>query len=198
MNVKPLFVFKAAAFPPNLCDRIIEEGEKLKILTGATLGLKGKLGSNTEARDSKLAFFDLEKQHQWLYDAVLEYVFAANKQHWRFNIAACEAMQYTTYEVGQFYGWHVDQHSDPYPDGTFKGLSRKLSITIQLTEPENYDGGDFEIRDYCDYDSVQKIDGIRPRGSVLVFPSFLMHRVTPVTRGVRRSLVCWIVGPPFA
>lgn len=197
MNIKPLFVFKPAAFPANFCDRVIEEGEKLKILTGATLGLKGKLGTNTEARDSKLAFFDLEKQHQWLYDAVLEYVFAANKQHWRFNIAACEAMQYTTYEAGQFYGWHVDQHSDPYPDGAFQGMTRKLSITVQLSDGENYDGGDFEIRDYCDYDSVQKIDGIRPRGSVLVFPSFLMHRVTPVTRGVRRSLVCWIVGPPF-
>jgi PKHD-type hydroxylase len=106
-------------------------------------------------------------------------------------------MQYTTYESGQFYSWHVDQHSEPYSDGMFKGMTRKLSITIQLTEPDDYDGGDFEIRDYCDYDSVQTIKGLRPRGSLLVFPSFLMHRVTPVTRGVRRSLVCWIVGPPF-
>jgi PKHD-type hydroxylase len=197
MNIKPLYVFKPSAFPAGFCDRVMEEGEKLKILTGATLGLKGKLGTNTKARDSKLAFFDLEPQFQWIFDTVLEPVFAANKQHWHFHVSACEAMQYTTYGVGQFYGWHVDQHSEPYPDGPFKGLTRKLSITIQLSEPDDYEGGEFELRDYCDYDSVQTITGIRPRGSVFVFPSFLMHRVTPVTRGVRRSLVCWIVGPPF-
>ena len=197
MNIKPLYVFKAAAFPPDFCDRAIEEGEKLKILQGATLGLEGKLGSNTDIRNSKLAFFQLEKRHQWLYDAVLERVFAANTQHWRFHVSACEQMQYTTYDTGQFYSWHVDQHSEPYPSGAFKGLTRKLSVTVQLTEPDEYEGGDFEIRDYCDYDSVQTITGMRPRGSVLVFPSFLMHRVAPVTRGLRRSLVCWIVGPPF-
>jgi PKHD-type hydroxylase len=197
MNIKPLYVFKPGHFSPEFCDRVILEGEKLKILTGATLGLEGKLGSNTDVRDSKLAFFQLQKEHQWLFDAVLEPVFAANKQHWRFHISACEPTQYTTYEPGQFYSWHVDQHSEPYPDGTFAGMTRKLSITIQLTDPDDYDDGDFEIRDYCDYDSVQTIKGLRPRGSLLVFPSFLMHRVTPVTRGVRRSLVCWIVGPPF-
>ena len=197
MNIKPLYVFKASHFSPSFCERVIEEGEKLKILTGATLGLKGKLGSNTDARDSKLAFFDFEPQFQWLYDAVLEPVFAANKQHWRFHVSACEPMQYTTYETGQFYGWHPDQHSEPYPDGPFKGMTRKLSVTIQLSDPGDYDGGDFEVRDYCDYDARQTLTTMRPRGSVLVFPSFLMHQVSPVSRGVRRSLVCWIVGPPF-
>jgi PKHD-type hydroxylase len=197
MNIKPLYVFKAGHFTPDFCDRVIMAGEKLRILEGATLGLEGKLGSNSDVRDSKLAFFQLEKEYQWLFDAVLQPVFAANAQHWKFHIAACEPIQYTTYDTGQFYSWHVDQHSEPYPDGPFKGLTRKLSITIQLSEPDQYDGGDFEIRDYCDYDSTQTITGMRPRGSLLVFPSFLMHRVAPVTRGLRRSLVCWIVGPPF-
>jgi PKHD-type hydroxylase len=69
-----------------------------------------------------------------------------------------------------------------------------MSIVIQLTDPSEYEGGDFEID--SQYPQLPK-EEIREKGSVLVFPSFIPHRVTPVTKGVRRSLVSWIEGPKF-
>ena len=97
---------------------------------------------------------------------------------------------------------HID-NAFPYKDGPNKGLIRKLSLTIQLSDPEDYEGGMFEQRilrknDEGDLNAItNSLESIKPRGSLLVFPGFVYHRVMPVTKGTRRSLVAWAVGTPF-
>jgi PKHD-type hydroxylase len=98
-----------------------------------------------------------------------------------------EPVQYTVYEAPTVgYDWHYDLVDEP------NGLQRKLSLTIQLSDPKEYAGGDLELRD-----GARVVTAPRERGTLVAFPSWALHRVTPVTRGVRRSLVAWIGGPRF-
>jgi PKHD-type hydroxylase len=109
-----------------------------------------------------------------------------NRQHWNLDIAGFgEALQMTRYEGGDegHYDWHQDFGAT---------ISRKLSIVVQLTDPDTYEGGDLQIMT-----SHQPINVERKRGLVAVFPSFQLHRVTPVTSGDRHTLVAWMSGPRF-
>ena len=111
-----------------------------------------------------------------------------NGMYWRYDINGFhEHLQYTVYDgSGTHYDWHVDNNmlTDLPP--------RKLSMSVQLSDPDDYDGGGLEISD------GQIVEATDARGSsVIVFPSYRVHRVTPVTEGVRRSLVVWANGPPF-
>ena len=128
-------------------------------------------------------------KEQWVYDLIWDYMLTANEQAgWKYNIVAAESCQVTRYTKDGFYGWHIDgmgSHSELQDDGN----TRKLSMSIILNS--DYEGGDFEMRG---------LDNQVPRleeGSIIVFPSFVEHRVTPVTEGIRYSLVSWFVGPPY-
>ena len=102
-------------------------------------------------------------------------------------VGFAEPVQYTVYEAPSVgYEWHVDMVDAP------SEVQRKLSLTLQLSDPADYEGGALEFRDGC---SV--VAAPRERGAVVAFPSWAHHRVTPVTRGVRRSLVAWVGGPCF-
>jgi PKHD-type hydroxylase len=106
-----------------------------------------------------------------------------NDGWFHFDIEGLEAIQVARYGVGDRYDGHIDLGPGP-------AARRKLSITIQLSEPGDYDGGDLSFRGV----SPPKA---RARGTAVVFPSYLEHAVRPVTRGERWSLVAWAVGPPF-
>jgi PKHD-type hydroxylase len=93
-----------------------------------------------------------------------------------------EGFQFTRYEVGEYYGPHFDIGPGPLAE-------RKLSMTVQLSPPGDYTGGDLVI--YPEFVAA------RDQGSMTVFPSFMCHDVRPVKTGVRYSLVCWLAGPPF-
>jgi len=114
---------------------------------------------------------------------------------WKYEIAAAESTQLTRYKETGYYTWHADgigSHNEVYnnPDNKFRhGNTRKLSMSIILND--DFEGGDFEIF---------KVEPPLPKlkeGSIIVFPSFLHHRVTPVTEGTRYSLVSWFIGSPF-
>ena len=91
--------------------------------------------------------------------------------------------------VGDHYDWHIDTFLD-----TPNAFHRKLSVTVQLSNGDDYEGGDFQLRD----GTGEGLDNsIYNRGSILVFPSFLLHRVTPVTSGTRKTLVAWFEGKRF-
>jgi len=113
-----------------------------------------------------------------------------------------EACQFTEYKKGQFYDWHSDSNAKPYDveeNLNSHGKIRKLSMTLSLTDPDEYEGGDleFDFRD-TDIGSQPRIcEEVRPKGSIIVFPSFIWHRVKPVTKGIRHSLVCWSLGQPY-
>ena len=126
-----------------------------------------------------------------------------------------ENHQYTVYNhrpeaevTGDFYTWHVDAGDQPQPNGKI----RKISSTIQLSEPDDYEGGHFQWIEHCKpFDNLKfqsqniSADDLvqtapfsgKEIGSLLVFPSWLHHQVTPVTRGVRQSLVIWNTGWPL-
>ena len=100
--------------------------------------------------------------------------------------------------------WHCDSWNKPYEKGNTKGKIRKLSMTCQLTDGSEYDGGELEF-DFRQYEPPMRDESIHlkqakeilAKGSIIVFPSFVWHRVKPVTKGVRYSLVMWNLGYPF-
>ena len=114
---------------------------------------------------------------------------ANDKAGWNFNLSKCEAIQIGKYSGDKlgFYGWHPD-------DGAFstkgRDIVRKLSVAILLSDTKDFTGGNFEFEGY-------EIQPELKQGSVLVFPSIISHRVTPVTSGIRYSAVTWISGPPY-
>ena len=174
-------------------------------------------------RDSNIAWL----ADQWIYDAIYPFLQEANiKAGWNWQYKHSEALQFTKYQTDQFYGWHADGNSDSFgaykryihgitdvplklngglPSGyttynKFIGKIRKISMTINLCDETDYDGGDLKF-DFGMHkskkDRFRTCEEIRPRGSIIVFPSFLQHCVTPVTKGTRYSLVMWTLGDPW-
>jgi PKHD-type hydroxylase len=132
----------------------------------------------------------LQRDHfPFLVDVAFQFAVAANKNAFGVNITDLPQLQYTVYDGKNqgYYDWHADTFwtmQEPF--------DRKLSIIIQLTDGKDYEGGDLELEGGIPpFDK----DEIRKKGSVIVFPSVLHHRVTPVTKGIRKSLVGWIEGP---
>ena len=114
------------------------------------------------------------------------YTHLANKlAGWKFQIDYPQQVQIGRYAKDGHYDWHIDAQ---LPDT--EGFQRKLSCSILLNDASEYEGGDLEIRGV-------KIAPPKTRGTVIVFPSILEHRVLPVTEGVRYSAVCWTMGPAF-
>jgi predicted 2-oxoglutarate/Fe(II)-dependent dioxygenase YbiX len=153
----------------------------------ASLVSEGKLApgnTNAQIRRSQIVMLGDERRYDWLYERIWSAAQECNRLFFCVDIAGVEAnIQLGRYDSSDrgFYDWHTD----------FAGIRplRKLSISIQLSPPDDYDGGDLELM----YGSQpQKLD--KARGAFIAFPSFLLHRVTPVTRGTRWSLVAWIVG----
>ena len=123
---------------------------------------------------------------QWLQDLLWQYVSKANVDVFNIEVGNKAEMQFTEYNSKQrgHYDWHHDVHWNGQAD-----TDRKLSVTIQLSDTSEYEGGDFE------FDEVKTTADFRPKGTVLVFPSYLRHRVLPLTSGTRYSLVAWFFGP---
>jgi PKHD-type hydroxylase len=180
--------------------------------------------SKVYLRDSKVAWLN----EQWLYEIIHPYVHEANAAAgWNWEWDYSEPFQFTVYEPGGLYSWHTDGFSDHtkkykryihgvtaeplrqdgrFPstyivDNNMVGKIRKISVTINLSEPGSYDGGnlmfDLGQHQHSGRDQFYECLEIRDRGSMIVFPSFLPHCVTPITRGTRYSLVLWNLGKPF-
>ena len=123
-------------------------------------------------------------------------VHQANKDAgWNFQWDVTESAQFTEYKPGQFYDWHPDMGTDPYTEGKWKGRYRKLSTTLLLNDPSEFDGGTLEF--HHNRDQLTVCDQLDMKGSLVVFPAFVYHKVNPVTRGIRYSLVTWNCGFPF-
>ena len=139
---------------------------------------------------------------QWIYDTVWPWMLEANERAgWKYDIRAAEDMQITRYKKGGFYKFHRDgrgDHLSTYdkPDKEFlHGHVRKLSMTVLLND--DYEGGEFQFVTYSNENCAIDTPKFNKTGSIIVFPSDMEHRVTPVTKGIRSSLVVWFLGPPF-
>jgi PKHD-type hydroxylase len=139
---------------------------------------------------------------QWVYDLIWPYMEEANKEAgWKYRIKSAESSQLTRYKEGGFYDFHRDgtgDHLSTYHNVTnafVHGYVRKLSMTVLLND--DFSGGCFEFTAYSNQKcSIHRIDGMST-GSIIVFPSYHEHRVSPVLKGTRHSLVTWFLGPPF-
>lgn len=148
---------------------------------------EGRLGAGNQAaevRRSQVVFIEREGEYQWLYRRLWEAAQEMNRRFFCVDISGIEGnIQLARYDSSDqgFYSWHTD-FADLAP-------RRKISITIQLSRSEDYEGGDLEL---LFHEQPYKVE--RARGALIAFPSFALHRVTPVTRGTRWSLVAWVTG----
>ena len=148
----------------------------------------GKL-SPKNVRISEIAWMYPTQENMWLYNRLSWILRQLNAQFYRFNITGFdEPFQYTIYkgsnDDGGHYCWHKDTGGD---------APRKLSIVMQLSDPSEYEGGDLELLN--GNGDILKVE--KKKGFIAMFPSYHPHRVTPVTSGIRRSLVVWASGPAF-
>lgn len=122
-----------------------------------------------------------------IYRKVCDAITTGNDQMYQFDLDFMEVLQFTEYKEGFFYSSHIDA-------GFESNYSRKLSFVLQLSDPNDYEGGDLVL-----YDATLDKPSIacKEQGSVTLFPSYTLHEVKPVTKGVRHSLVCWVNGPRF-
>jgi PKHD-type hydroxylase len=135
-------------------------------------------------RKSTITWIDVQADSEWLYEKVWD-TFQAVNRWFKFDLfGLVDEIQFAKYGVGDGFGWHLDA-------GAGQTSTRKLSMSVQLCGEDEYAGGDLEL---C---ACPELDSRRRRGTIIVFPSFLAHRVTPVTQGTRYSLVAWAHGPPF-
>ena len=139
---------------------------------------------NTKIRKSYVCFLS----DYWIKEWFNNYFHIANKNAgWNFQFHEYESFQFTEYKKNNFYKWHHDSFINDK-------LIRKLSGIIMLSDPKDYEGGELEIK--TSENTTNKI-GKLPRGTLVIFPSFLHHRVKPVTSGTRYSLVLWARGENF-
>jgi len=135
-------------------------------------------------RKSTIAWIDIQADSQWLYEKVWN-TFQAVNRWFKFELfGLVDEIQFARYAAGDSFGWHLDT-------GGGQTSTRKLSMSVQLSDDGDYIGGDL---DFC---ACPLLEARRRRGTIIVFPSFLAHQVSPITRGTRYSLVAWAHGPPF-
>ena len=183
---KPAIIWKEE-IPHETCKKLINLGE----------GKWGHGGIGDSDRVDYIRQSDIVWiNEQWVYDLIWPYMGFANQQaEWKYDIVSAESCQVTRYTKDGFYTWHKDglgSHNEVWNEPNNEALhgnTRKLSMAVILNS--DFEGGDFELRDFDG-----NIPGLK-EGSIIVFPSFIDHRVTPVTKGIRYSLVAWFLGPPF-
>ena len=219
MNLRNYYYYFQSALSPKLCDEIIRYGKQHTAemaVTGGFTRENGKLSNKDIKNMQKKRKSDIVWMNdRWIYKEIHPYIHEANRNaNWNFEWDWSESCQFTKYGVGQYYGWHTDSWEVPYDRSKQKdengnypidhGKIRKLSVTISLNDPDEYDGGnlEFDFRNQRDWErnkksKIKACTEIRPRGSIIVFPSFVWHRVAPVTRGTRYSLVIWNLGYPY-
>jgi PKHD-type hydroxylase len=172
------WAYKDNIFTPEECLQIIAIGNS-KLVEAKTIG------ENNGVRESQIA---------WLYGSDIEFAFRnvtdsilnINNEFFKFDLfGLAEGFQFTKYDAPTgHYGMHIDK--------VLNGVVRKLSLTIQLSAPEDYEGGELALQ----YEKEAKIMP-KELGKMIVFPSYTLHEVRPITKGTRYSLVAWVTGKPF-
>lgn len=173
----------ASAFTPEECNFLRDQHFDVK---------PGRVGTEegvlSEVRKSRIFWIPRTFQWKGLYEKLMGIIEQCNREYYNFEITGLsENLQYTEYEAE--YEGYYDYHLDI---GSGIESSRKLSITVQLSDESEYEGGELEFVTGC-----EKKHATKKQGDVIVFPSYLLHKVNPITRGKRCSLVTWIGGPPF-
>ena len=174
-------------FTPEQCRQIIASGRAQKPQQ-AKVGMgKSEGGTDTNKRVTTISWIPFQEMGH-MYQDLNNFIQKANENHFGFgDIQVTEQAQFTEYPEGGFYDWHMDcdvnmQHEPPV---------RKISMTLLLNDPSEFEGGDLEL-----LENKNKATRLK-QGHAIIFASFLRHRVNPVTKGMRQSLVVWFGGKAF-
>tara|TARA_Y100000816_G_scaffold285585_1_gene265427 strand:- start:619 stop:1281 length:663 start_codon:yes stop_codon:yes gene_type:complete len=193
------------------CDHFIKDLSP-KVEVGTHVDYEGKVvGGQKEHRDSGVAWFtdvDLERLIRHLIDI------ANYEAGWKYDITGPESFQFTSYGKDQHYNWHTDGQCDHFcarksvqfhqpenknlnytNEGFLLGTVRKISMSLVLNN--EYEGGQLKFRMLNNSSEIEDTEIKTDRGDVVIFPSFIDHKVAPVTKGTRYSIVAWYGGPPF-
>ena len=173
-------------FTPQQCEMVIEAGHKQK-LEVAQVGMNNpKGGVDTKKRTTTISWIPFKEMTE-MYSQIEATMQTSNLNHFGFeNMKITEPAQFTEYPKGGFYDWHMDLDIN----GTHEPPVRKISMTILLSDPSTFKGGNLEFME------KNKVPELK-QGQAIFFASFIRHRVAPVTKGIRRSLVMWFGGTPF-
>jgi PKHD-type hydroxylase len=163
-------------------DALINQCEYLKLET-STVFADGKQIVNPKLRSSKTVWLYADS---WVGGMLAHFINVANNSHYKYDLTNWETrIQYTTYETGDHYGWHVDSTEGPE-------ITRKLSVSLCLSDKTEYEGGELQIMMGTQMNTIKM-----GMGDVIIFPSDCPHRVRKVKSGKRISLVGWYGGPNF-
>ena len=156
---------------------------------GELLQTKEDLQLSTKRNNRNIAYIEPNSKSKWLYELLFPIAIEANEDLFHFDInSVTDLIHYVIYpEDGGHLTWHKDMSEG-------QTMRRKLAMTVQLSNPSDYEGGEFQIwhGGENDFETIT-----REKGDVIVFPTFYTHRVKPITKGERRSLVFWTGGRPF-
>ena len=207
MNLKHHYYYFKKAIPDRICEEIKKYCLSMKDQVAITGGQQGNVPTTKEGmeqlhqkRNSDIVWVDA----RWIYKEIQPYVREANAAAgWNFQWDFSEAAQFTKYKLNQHYGWHCDSWEGGYnnPGQLNHGKIRKITSVLVLSDPKDYKGGELEF-DFRNLDPEKKRNvvvakEVAEKGSLIVFPSFVWHRVKPVTKGVRYSMPIWHLGWPF-
>jgi PKHD-type hydroxylase len=169
-------------------DAIVRYGDSLT-LEKAELSAGGAGYDNI--RRTLVAWVERNPRTEFFHHRLEEAVLALNARFFRFDLSGLASFQYALYggPEGGHFEWHKDYGRDPSDPGR---EPRKLTLSLQLSDPADYDGCELQVRGGHQIDVAPKA-----RGTLVAFPAHVLHQVTPITGGVRRSLVIWAVGPDF-
>jgi PKHD-type hydroxylase len=174
-----LYAFWNNAFSKLECETIINTAKNKGLI-------KGKTKKESDVRDSKISWLYPIDDMDWVFRRVTDITLNLNERFFKFDLFGLnEGFQFTNYEAPSGkYGKHVDR--------AINIPVRKLSISIQLTNPEEYEGGELYL-----YDDDKGTVMDKTQGTLILFPSYVLHEVMPVTKGTRNSLVTWVTGKQF-
>ena len=157
-------------------------------------GIGGTNENNKVTRITSVAFIPANDENSWIFNRLMQMTEFINTQFYNYDLIGFDYLQYTVYDkVGSHYSYHMDMTMGGDQFAYVALPPRKLSFSLILSEREDFEGGDLEFK--MSDDPVPNPE--QKRGRVIAFPSFMLHRVTPVTQGIRKSLVFWACGPKF-
>lgn len=201
MNLINYYWYFKNALSPQFCDDVVklckERKDETALVDLGTYTKEKEYAMKKQIRDSNVSWVE----ERWIYEAIFPYILTANTNAgWNFDITWTEPFQFTKYKPGQFYNWHCDSDVLPTKEGPGKGLIRKISASLLLNNSSEFKGGSFEF-DFKNTahpkTSMAVAKELSNQGDLIVFPSFVWHRVQPVTEGARYSLVMWNQGKPY-
>jgi PKHD-type hydroxylase len=181
----------ANAFSSEEVDRIVKECDAQGVVEGV---VGSDQGVDYSYRKSQIRMQYVNSNNDWIFKRLCSLIEQTNDQFFQYDLTGFEFFQYTTYGPGEYYHYHVDTQYQETNISKDNHLTRKLSISILLNDPNEFEGGNFDI---CVGSPDVPLSNKLEKGTAIFFPSHMLHRVSSITRGVRKSLVVWVLGPKF-